>query len=307
MSNLVIPSHLIDVTFHDHTGYPPELAKYDTVAAMRDAAGEAGAVVTDFPDHLWIEPRDWAERARMNDELKLWPIHYRDRFTNQGAGNGGYSTHECTCHCLVACIESCRNRQRRIVVGPPEPRVRLPISAQSASVWLSALSAYAEANPSQWGGANVRQTLAIAARRGLLPDKIQPREYNFAHTLIGTCGAGGINQSRGAWVPLNRFPEGWQSTAKWFRALEYIFPDSWEQTVCLVLHGFAVGVGRAGHSVPYMRWVHDQQLMEYTDSYDILRYDSISRVRSTVGGSYAVVSVTTPDDWNQPAPLTTAL
>jgi len=298
-----ITSQLIDVTLPWDSGYPDKYKAADTTQAMRDAAGEAGAVVTDFPNHLWIEPKDWKEWSDRNDELGLWALDYRDRFTNQGSGNGGYSTHECTCHCLVACIESCRNRQRAIKVGPPVAGQRLPISAQSASVWLSPLSVYAEANPDQWGGAYVRGTLAIAARRGVLPDKIQPREYSFQHTLHGTCGAGGINQSRGPWTPVSRFPAGWEKTAANFRVLEYIFPDSWEQTICLVLHRFSVGVGRAGHSIPYQRWVHSQSLMAYPDSYDVVRYDSLSRVRSTVGGSYAVVSVVTPDDWNEPGKI----
>lgn len=297
----MIDPSLIDVVLPQHDGYPPELASEDTRDQLMSAATDAGAVVTAFPSHLWIEPRDWPEVARQNDINRTWPADYLDRFTNQGAGNGGYSTHECTTHAFRAVFEAARNRQRRIAVGPPVPRERLPTSATSASVWISCLSLYAEANPGQWGGANVRQILSIAARRGCLPDRIQPREWNFKHAIQGTCGAGGVNQSRGSWLPVSQFPAGWQETAKHFRPLEYIFPESWEQTVCLVLHGFAVGVGRSGHSIPYTRWIPDQKLMEYPDSYDVLRYDSVNNIRNTVGGSYAIVSTTVPDDWEHPA------
>lgn len=296
----MIDPSLIDVVLPED-GYPDSIRLGDTSDVLMMAAEEAGAIVTKFPEHLWIEPSVWADAAAQNDKFRTWPLDYVDRFTNQGAGNGGYSTHECTTHCFRACFEACRNRQRRIAVGPPVPRQRLPASAESASVWFSCLGWYAEANPREMGGAGVRQILSIAARRGSLPDTIQPREYGFKHSLHGTCGAGGINQARGKWTPVSQFPDGWQETAKHFKPLEYIFPESWEQTVCLVLNGFAVGVGRSGHSIPYMRWKPGERLMEYTDSYDIFRYDSVNSVRATVGGSYAIVSVTTPDDWNKPA------
>lgn len=287
-----IDPHLIDVVLPEHDGYPDELAAEDTRDVLWDACGGASR---EFPAHLWIEPRDWADVAQDNDELGLWPIDFIDRFTNQSP------THECTCHALRACAESCWNRQRRIKVGPPVAGQRLPASAKSASVWLSALSIYSEANPRIRGGANVRRVLEIAARRGFLPDKIQPREYGFRHSLVGTQGKGGINQSSGSWVRLADFPDGWEQTARHFRPLEVIFPESWEQTVCLVLRGYAVGVGRSGHSVPYARWVPDQELMAYVDSYDVVRYDSIRSIKATVGGSYAIASMTTPDNWDRPA------
>lgn len=290
-----IDPKLIDVSFVEHDGYPVEQQAMDTREAMMEAAADGGAKASDFPDHLWIEPKDWPEWAAKNDEYKTWPINYRDRFTNQNP------THECTCHSLSAVFEMAWNRQRKIAIGPPVARQKLDISAKSASVWVSPLSVYAEANPRQWGGAGTRQVLSIAARRGFLPDKFQPRDYGFKHTLQGTTGSGNVTQSNGDWVSVARFPEGWEETAKHFKPLEYIFPDSWEQTVCLVLQGFAVGVGRAGHAVPYAKWIPADNVMAYLDSYDVIRYDSVSRIRSTVGGSFAIVSTTTPDDWDKPA------
>jgi len=292
---------LIDVTLDDESGYPPEVAAMDTTDQLRMAAAEAGAIVTDFPEHLWIEQRYWKDAANENDINHTWPADYIDRFTNQGAGNGGYGTHECTAHGYSKNFECAWNRQRRIAVGPPVPRQRNPASANSSSVWISCLSLYAEANSRQWGGAGVRQILQISTRRGAIPDKIQPREYGFKHTLQGTCGAGGINQSRGSWVSVSQFPEGWQETAKHFRPLEYIFPDSYEQTVCLVLHGYAVTVGRDGHCVTYDRWMVDDGVMRYPDSYDVSRYDSVGRIKATVGGSYSIASTVIPDDWDKPA------
>ena len=286
-----IPQSLIDVPLNQESGYPADLAAGDTREAMFGAAGEAAR---EFPESLWIEEKDWPEVARQNDLNGTWPISYIDRFTNQNP------THECTCHSLRACMESARNRQRAITLGPPQAGVRLPTSAKSASVWLSPLSVYAEANPGQWGGAGVRQVMEIAVRRGMLPELIQPREYGFKHAIQGTTGSGGINQSRGSWLSVSRFPEGWQETAKHFRPLEVIFPANWRQAVCLVLHGYCVGVGRSGHAIPWSFWNPTQQVMGYVDSYDVVRYDSKGTVQSAWQGAFAIATTTIPDDWDKP-------
>lgn len=41
--------------------------------------------------------------------------------------------------------------------------------------------------------------------------------------------------------------------------------------------------------------------MEYSDSYDVARYDSLNTVKRAVGGAYAIVSTTVPDNWAKPA------
>lgn len=289
----MIDSRLIDVFPVEHDGYPDHLAAEDTDDALRDACGEASR---DFPQSMWIEPRDWADRAADNDRHGLWGMNFLDRFTNQTP------THECTCHSLRANFEAARNRARSMLFpAGPKKGERYAESAISGSVWVSPLSVYAEANPDRWGGANVRQVMEIAVRRGMLPDKIQPREYGFRHAIQGTSGKGNSNQSGGPWLPVSRFPEGWQETAKHFRPLEVIFPASYEEAVCCVLHGLVVSVGRKGHAVPWARWIADQRLMAYCDSYDIVRYDSERTARSAWRGSFAIASVALPDDWSRPA------
>lgn len=287
-----VDQKLIDVILPSDDGYPDDCAAEDSHDTLWDAAGDAAR---GFPQHLWIEPRDWADAARKNDEAKTWPINWLDRFTNQSP------THECTCHALRAVAEACRNRQRAMMLGPPVAGQRLPISAKSASVWLSPLSIYSEANPRIRGGASTRGVLSIAQRRGFLPETIQPRDYGFRHAIVGTQGKGGVNQASGAWVPLSRFPAGWEETARHFRPLEIIIPESWEQMVCCVLNGLAVGAGRSGHAIPYAIWNPTQQLLGYVDSYDVVRWDSTRMVRSAVGSAYAIASMSTPDDWNRPA------
>jgi hypothetical protein len=289
----MIDPKLIDVFPDEHDGYPDHLAAEDTSDALRSACGDASR---DFPEALWIEPREWVERAKENDRFGLWGMNYLDRYTNQNP------THECTCHSLRANLEAARNRARAVIFPDgPKKGFRYPESATTGSVWLSPLSVYAEANPGQWGGANVRQVLEIAVRRGMLPDRVQPAEYGFRHAIHGTTGSSGLNQTGGKWIPVSRFPEGWQETARHFRPLEVIFPASYEEAVCCVLHGLVLSVGRRGHAVPWARWIHDERLMAYPDSYDVTRYDSERTARSAWRGSFAIASVTLPSDWSRPA------
>lgn len=289
----MIDKRLIDVVLPE-SGYPEAMRQADIQAGVLQQA--CGAASRAFPQSLWIEPNRYTEKSRENDENKTWPINYMDRFTNQNP------THECTCHSLTRNAEAARNRQRGIIFPDgPKKNARYEQSATSGSVWLSPLSVYSEANPRKTGGANVQQVLEIACRRGMLPEKIQPKEYSFKHSLQGTTGDGNSNQSSGPWVPLSRFPEGWEQTAAWFKPLEVIFPESWEQAMSLVLNGIAVSVGRNGHAIPWSFWNAAEQVMGYVDSYDVVRYDSLRTVKSAWQGSFAIVSMTTPDDWDKPA------
>jgi hypothetical protein len=284
-----VPTNLIDVPL------PPDGYIDDGGNTLDVLKAMCGAATRDFPKEFWVEPADRADKSRENDKNHTWPINYVDRFTNQNP------THECTCHSLTRNAEGARNKQRGIIFPDgPKKDFRYEESKQG-SVWLSPLSIYAEANPRQWGGANVRQVLEIACRRGFLPEKIQPREYGFKHSLQGTTGQGGLNQSKGPWVRLSNFPEGHEETSKNFKPLEVVFPESWEEALCLVLNGVLVSVGRSGHAVPWAFWNEAEQVMGYVDSYDVVRYDSLRTVKSAWQGSFAIVSMTTPDDWDKPA------
>ena len=289
---LDVPSPEIALSPDGHPGYTPELAALDTPDAIRDACGDAAR---DFPQSLWVEPNDWADKARDNDKYHTWGLNYVDRFTNQNP------THECTCHGLRTGFEAARNRQRGIIFPEgPKKGFRYEESA-NGSVWVSPLSVYAEANPRQWGGAGCIQVLNIACKRGFLPEKIQPREYNFKHTLQGTTGAGGINQSRGEWVPLSRFPEGWTETGKLLLPLEVGVTTDPEQAVCVLLGGRVGNYGRSGHAVPPSFFKISDKSVGYIDSYDVIRWDSWRTFSSAVrGGFYWIESVTTPDDWLKP-------
>lgn len=289
----VIPDAFIDQPPPSESGYNDRFEAADTTDAIKDACGAASR---DFPKSLYIDPKDWADKARDNDKYHTWPFNYCDRFTNQNP------SHSCTCHSLRTNFEIARNRQRGIIFPDgPKKEYRYDESKLYGSVWTSPLSVYAEANPREWGGANVRQVMEIAVKRGMLPDKIQPKDYGFKHTLQGTSGQGNMNQSGGDWVSMRNFPSGWEETAKMFKPLEVIFPGSYEEAICLVLNGYAVSVGRSGHAIPWTHWNVATQVMGYIDSYDVVRYDSYRTVKNAWGGSFAIATTTIPNDWSNPA------
>lgn len=280
----------------DEQGYPDELAAEDTTDVLRAVCGSA---TREFSDDLWIEPKDWHKVAAENDESNTWPRNYLDRYTHQ------QPTHECTCHSLRANFEAARNRQRAVIFRDgPKANYRYEESAKFGSVWFSAMWPYNKANPNIRGGANVRQVMEIVFREGMMPEKMQPRDYGFKHTMPGTMGKGNNNQSRGDWVSVRNMPEGWEDTAKHFKPLEVYFPNSFEQAVCLVLNGFAVSVGRNGHAVPWTALRFSGEKLthaEYDDSYDRTLLDSVRTMQSAWRGSFAIATVTTPDDWMKPA------
>lgn len=304
-SHIPIDARLIDthepvVNLPDgHCGYTEEHEKADTPQALRDACGDAAR---DFPSSWWIEEKDRPAWAAENDKNRTWAMNYVSGFTNQGGGGEGYSTHECTCHDLIQNFRVARNRQRAMrYLDGPKVGFRYPQSAQG-DVFFSPLSVYAEANPRQWGGAGCIQVLNLACKRGILPDKTQPADYKFKHSLHGTCGKGGINQSRGDWTPLSEFPDGWQETAKLFVPEEVIVTTNWEEALCILLHGVKLSYGRSGHAVGPAMWNHASNAYPYPDSYDLIRVDSFSTFKRAVAmGAYAIVSVKAPDNWLDPA------
>lgn len=286
---------LIDVFPKVHDGYPDHLAAGDTPDVLRDCCGDT---LRSFPDELYIPPNQWAEVARENDANKTWPINYVDRFTNQNP------THECTWHSGTRVLEGARNLQLGIIFPDgPKKNFRYEESARG-SVWLSPMSGYNEANPRIRGGASIQSVIRIGCERGVLPDKIQPFDYGFKHTMPGTQGKGNMNQSSGAWVSVANMPAGWRETAKWFKPREVCIIEDVEQAICLMLNRRLVGVGRNGHAVP---WAlpkfsgNNVTSTGYPDSYDLMRYDSFNTMRAAARGAFCVLSMTAPDDWMKPA------
>lgn len=287
---------LVDIVLPEHDGYPDELAAGDTRDVLIDICSSSAKA---FPPSFKIEPEDWADRARDNDKYHTWPINYVDRFTSQSP------THECTCHSLRTNGEAARNRHRGISF-PDGPKFdsRYPEVATSGAVYFSCMYPYDIANPNIRGGAGVREVLGIVEKYGFLPEHTQPANYGFKHTVPGTMGKGNFNQSSGKWVSKSQLPDGWEETAKHFKPLEIVFPESFEEFICMILNGVIMSVGRDGHAVPeaMLKFSTDGELVgaDYVDSYNVIRTDSVRRLKSCWRGSFGIVTMTQPDDWSKP-------
>ena len=269
---------LVDYVHKYPSGYPVEESAWDTSDAL------AALGTREFPDTYWIEPADWKDFARQNDKDKTHPEDYRNRFTHQG------NSHECTCHALSQNFEIAWNRQA---------------FSKKFAVYTSPLSVYAQANPRRWGGSSMQYTLGIAMERGILPSWNGPggpgtQKDKYEHTLNETAGHSRTDRAGVSWVSLRNFPTGWKETAKHFMPLEVINPRSEEEIICLLLRGIAVSVGRYGHAIPYVQAVWRDgswPYAKYSDSYDVHRFDSKRAQRAAVGGAYAIVSTTHPDEF----------
>lgn len=287
----------------DQQGYPEHEMLADRESGVLSAC--CGSASRRMPDSLRVEPKEWAARARENDRNGTWAMNYRDRYTNQEP------THECTCHSFDANYAVARNRSRAVRYPEgPKKNYRYDLSGQRGSVFGSPLSLYVHVrpktarNPYQRGGAGVRQVLEVACKYGYLPDRIQPHDYKFKHTLHGTAGRGNINQSSGPYISLDDLPEGWEETGKLLMPLEVVFPESFEDAVSLIINGYAVSVGRNGHAVPWCKLMFSGDRLDgaaYPDSYDITRYDSLRTMKYAWQGSFCIINTVTPDDWMNPA------
>lgn len=285
-TNVNFPDDILDYSNRTNTGYVDPKGE-DTSENFAALPGSR-----EFPDSLWIEPRHWKDKARENDKYGLWAISTREklgRWTNQSP------THECTVHSL------CQGAEAAIRVQ----------SGFQYNIALSQISIYAEANPGIRGGANCLHVLSIAMNRGFLPEPAKTRCIKggkqftlnqkdiFAHTLHGTQGKGTEWNTRGEWVPVSRFPDGWQETARQLRPIEAVNPRSFDQAVCLLLHGYVVNVGRNGHAVPWGKVVwrgggsdpYDGIAIPYDDSYEVIRVDSYGTARGAIGGASSITAM----------------
>jgi len=288
--NFIVPTNLVDqpTPENQESGYSDPKGA-DTVENLRMMGAR------DFPQSLWIEPKDWGDVAAENDKYDMWPESTRKalgRFTNQSP------THECTCHSLTQGFEAAT----RVQYGMTETQGR------KGNPCVSQLSIYAEANPRIRGGANCLTVLRIAMERGFLPEPIRGQDQIFEHTLHGTQGKGNEDNSSGPWVRLSDFPDGWEETGELLRPDEAVNPSSLEECVCLVLNKYVINVGRNGHAVPWnhVTWNRFDSrnplsglTMWYADSYDRILGDSLRTAQRAVSGSSSITRVTRCDIYEQ--------
>ena len=163
-------------------------------------------------------------------------------------------------------------------------------------IQLSPISLYKRIGSSANSGAMIDDALDEMSSGGILPlDTADNRQRFGSHVMPAT----------GFRTP---WPSGWQSTAKLFTADERFVIGSVDELFSVLFRGFPVVVGRAGHSILYLRPVWDGRrwLVKYVNSWDDdwgegfglfpggFGYDSASLFRESAEWAFGVRSIRVP-------------
>ena len=236
-----------------------------------------------LPDDFYIDRSEWDDRIREHEKYKSSADFFSGRFTNQA------NSHECVCHAAHQAFMVAYNRQ---------------LGGLEHDVWFSPLALYTRITGGRrWGGSMVIDSMYEMMENGMIPDHDGPagrltQKEKFKHTLHETSGRTEDWWPTSGWVTPRQLPEGWQETAKHFKALEcYTIPNR-DAHASALLRGFVVVNGRNGHSIPHTNLVKDdgRYYSRYKDSYNVFRYDS----ERLWGGGYIIRSVTMPDNPDSP-------
>lgn len=153
-------------------------------------------------------------------------------------------------------------------------------------VHLSAISVYQEVAGGPNTGSMVSSNLKQIMTYGALPLKSPENDAIFKHTMENT----------GFYT---RKPQGWQETAKRFRAHEVFDVRSYDGFITALLKGYPVVYGRSGHSICAVRPVYkgNQLYVRYANSWrsdwgeNGFGYDSESKIRAGASWAFAVRTV----------------
>ena len=164
-------------------------------------------------------------------------------------------------------------------------------------VQLSAISLYKRIGSGPMSGANVSDALNEVTARGILPLDTPANRARFGdHVMPHT----------GFYTP---FPAGWEKTAALFKGGEYSVVRSVAGLITALFNGHPVVVGRAGHSICYVRPVFKNGSLSviYANSWSEdwgmglggfkggFGVDSLSMIRSAAGWAFAMRSIVVPN------------
>lgn len=165
---------------------------------------------------------------------------------------------------------------------------------EANAVQLSAISMYKQIGSSPMSGADVEDAMNKAQSVGILPLDTPENRTRFKHVMPAT----------GFYTP---FPTGWQDTARNFRLDRAFVIRSVAEMEQACINGHVVQVGRAGHSIVYVRpsLTHGRGFI-YLNSWGNwgspagelpygFGYDTGGLVSSSAQWAYAFGSMTVPD------------
>lgn len=163
-------------------------------------------------------------------------------------------------------------------------------------VQLSAMSMYQLIGSGPNSGASIDDALDRATDTGFIPLNTPENAAKFGSVVMPATG----------WRSPR--PAGWQVVAKKFRTDERLIIQSVGGMMSALFNGHPIVVGRAGHSICYVRPVYDngKLYVMYCNSWSLgwgapagrmsggFGFDSLSYIRSSANWCYAVRSIVTP-------------
>jgi hypothetical protein len=162
-------------------------------------------------------------------------------------------------------------------------------------VQLSAISLYKGIGSSPNSGANVSDALEFIDEHGVLPLNNAANTARFKHVMPST----GF---------YSKYPQGWDETANLFKGHESFELTSIAGLASASFRGYAIVVGRRGHSICYVRptWKNGQLGFVYANSWTPqwgfamgefpggFGLDTLNVIRDSADWAYCLRSVNTP-------------
>jgi hypothetical protein len=162
---------------------------------------------------------------------------------------------------------------------------------------LSAMSLYRRIGRSPSSGSSVSDGLKEMSSRGILPLDSPENRAKFGDQVMPNTG----------WS--NRFPGGWESTAKMFAGVESYVVRSVGALLTALCNQHPVVVGRQGHSICYVRPMmrNGRRVVAYCNSWGSwgaalgdhpsgFGFDSESQISQSANWAFALRSVTVPSN-----------
>lgn len=275
MPHLIIPARYID----QDTYRPRGMA--GVIETAEDASYGAA-----WPESLPIYPRrEWAERKREQLENlgTLRPGRlYLDAWNDQTPESS----------CVYNATESAWRYLWARSLGHP------------FLMKCSPMAGYINQTTRRHSGSTMWGAMEWATTVGLLPERSSAKSHAAGLTLCHDRAKALCKHTWHQNTPFtqrSQLPDGWRTTAKHFRVLEWVRLDHAEHFASALLHRLPIVYGRQGHSICACDLVQDTRgrwLAEYIDSYDTDRGDNgrlyDSERNWNTGGAWAAMSVTLP-------------
>lgn len=230
-----------------------------------------------------LGPGDLSGYANYEDSVQLIPeSQWRDLAEAMAASGGGADKY-------VTRIYNQRSEGSCVANACSQAHEVAQMKTFGQVVHLSAISLYKRIGSSPGSGAMVSDGLSEMQRRGVLPLDNDENKAKFGQHVMPNTG----------WS--TRFPDGWEETAKRFRAVEATIIRNVNELFTACLRQDPVVVGRSGHSICYLTpiWRDGRWVFKYANSWGDwgdsgYGYDSASLYQSSARWAFALRVVTDP-------------